>query len=104
MPPAIATTPLAACPTRGHVQFCLDDRGKTLTKDWMIFDTQLRMGSKWADIVVLVVLWRKVRFSCSELQVSPKRCQTVTLSEARNYAAGKTSLGCRCSSLPALRS
>jgi len=64
MSPAIATTPLAACPTRGHVQFCLDDRGKTLTKDWMIFDTQLRMGSKWAilwaDIVVLVVLWRKV--------------------------------------------
>jgi hypothetical protein len=39
MPPAIATTPLAACPT-SHVQFCLDDRGKTLTKDWMIFDTQ----------------------------------------------------------------
>ena len=40
MPPAIATTPVAACPMRGHVQFCLDDRGKTLTKDWMIFDTQ----------------------------------------------------------------
>ena len=46
MPPAIATTPLAACPTRAHVQFCLDDRGKTLTKDRMIFDTQHANGIK----------------------------------------------------------
>jgi hypothetical protein len=35
-------------PDEHHVRFCLDDRGKTLAKDRMIFDTQpvngLKMG------------------------------------------------------------
>jgi hypothetical protein len=33
-------------PDEDHVRFCLDDRGKTLAKDRMIFDTQHANGLK----------------------------------------------------------
>jgi hypothetical protein len=49
-----------------HVRFCLDDRGKTLAKDRMIFDTQHANGIKailWAHIVVLVYFRRSPAFT-----------------------------------------
>jgi hypothetical protein len=82
-------------PDEDHAWFCLDDRGKTLVKDQMIFDTQrangINMSHSMAHIVVLVVLWRKVLPSPrSEFQVSLKKLPDCHFNTARNYAGGKT--------------